>query len=141
MKFFAFKQLILALTLAAAPAFAAKKKTARAAIPPAKNELRFQVVYGDRVSQFSITPFAKGATVKFMNNAGSQGVRDISQTDYQFLREKIEKTKGKTNDRGLCPRSFVTAISGRKQLTGCLGANNPVARELQQTVGVLSVLF
>lgn len=97
-------------------------------------------VYGDRTTQFFVYQSKDGNRVDFSNNVGGKGSRVISSDDFNFLQKKIAKISG-SNDKVFCSRSNITIKMGPQEVVGCMGASNKVAREVQETTNLLSMLF
>lgn len=103
-------------------------------------DMKFTVVYGDKTSVFEIQKTKAGAVLNFNNNNGKKVKRDLSQDDFKFLTESTQKYKGE-NEKRFCERSYVRFESGKKKHLGCLGSPTPIARSLQKTTNLLTLLL
>lgn len=98
-------------------------------------------VYGEKISLFSITPSNETAVVEFSNNSGTKSSRTISAKDFDFIKGKVSKISGASNDKAFCLRNYTAITTGNREIIGCMGAPNRVAKDIQETVNLLSILF
>lgn len=103
--------------------------------------ISIRVLYGEKVTLFSITKTKSGGQVDFSNNSGAKQVRAISMKDFNFLSEKVAKISGISNDKAFCIRNFISIETEGKKLIGCIGASNEFARGVQETTNLVSILF
>lgn len=128
---------ILSLALGASPlAFAKKKVSAKPRRPSQTAPIHFRVVYGEKTSVFLIN----STRVDFSNNQGLQRSANLSVSDYNLLRGKIQKLPTSTNIEK-CPRSYIEVTAEAKRIADCIGASTPIAKELQSTANLLGLLF
>jgi len=134
--------ILAALMLALVPHLAFSKKSSTRKPNQAKEQSIFiKSIYGERISFFSIIPSNGTALVEFSNNSGAKSTRTISAKDFDFLKSKISKISGTSNDRAFCIRNYTVITTANREITGCMGAPNRVAKSIQESVNLLSVLF
>ena len=126
----------LAKTTKPAPRRAGRRPTQAETAPT-----RFRVVYGEKTTSFVLSKVSTGGRVEFANTEGARATKTISAADYEYLKSKVAALKGPTNRSEYCPRSFVTVTTAERELLGCLGAPNALAKDLQETTNLLSLLF
>lgn len=101
-----------------------------------------KIVYGEKTTFFNVLPKSgKAIRLYFANNEGGKGDRQISQADYDFVKDKIANLKGPSNNKDFCIRSFVEVRMDDKSVVGCLGSNNKVAKDLQEIADLFALLF
>lgn len=103
--------------------------------------IQIKVIYGEKITLFSIAKTKSNGRVEFSNNSGAKDSKDISLKDYDFLKNKISKISGTSNDKSFCIRNYITINLNNRELVGCIGAPNNFAREIQETTNLVSVLF
>ena len=103
--------------------------------------MEYKVVYGDKVTSFVISKTKTGGAIEYSNNLGLKSSTKISTTDFDYLKDKVNKAKGPTNKLEFCRRSYIEVTTDKRKLMGCIGGQNTVARNLQSTVNLLSILF
>lgn len=137
------KTVFLAIVmLALIPHFSFAKKSGTRKPNQIKDQGVFiKSVYGEKISLFSVTQSNGTALVVFSNNSGAKDSRTISVKDFDFLKNKISKTSGTSNDKAFCLRNYTVIATASREITGCMGAPNRVAKEIQETVNLLSILF
>ncbi|MGZ3804366.1 MAG: hypothetical protein ACXVB4_09170 [Pseudobdellovibrionaceae bacterium] len=113
------------------------KKSNQAEVQP----IKIQVIYGEKISLFSIFKVRDKGLVEFSNNLGVKGSKDISLKDYNFLKNKILKISGLSNDKNFCIRNYIEISIKDQELVGCIGAPNSFAREVLETTNLVSILF
>lgn len=102
--------------------------------------LAFKIVYGDQESHFSIKEVKNQATVEFSNNFGRKESRSIKSNDFKFLMRETNLYKGQ-NSKELCKRHYIEFETNKRKHTACIGSSTPIAKQLTQTTGLLSLLF
>ena len=102
--------------------------------------MKYTVAYGEKISVFEINKTKTGAVLNFENNYGKKTVRELSQDDYKYLLKTAQNYKG-ANQKQFCQRSFILFESKKKTHLGCLGSTTPIARSLQKTTNLLSLLL
>lgn len=134
--------ILTVLILALVPQLAFSKKSSSRKPSQAKEQSIFiKSIYGERISLFSVTPSNGTALVEFSNNSGAKSSRTISAKDFDFLKGKVSKISGASNDKAFCLRNYTAITTGSREIIGCMGAPNRVAKDIQETVNLLSVLF
>ncbi len=103
--------------------------------------ITIKVLYGEKISLFKIVKTKIGGQVDLSSNSSAKQVRTISGKDFEFLRNKIAKLPGTSNDKNFCTRSFISIVAEGKELIGCIGAPNEFARGVQETTNLVSILF
>lgn len=103
-------------------------------------DMKFTVVYGEKTSVFEIHKTKSGAELNFNNSDGKKIKRELSQDDFKFLIESAQKYKGE-NEKRFCERSYVRFESTKKSYFACLGSPTPIAKSLQKTTNLLSLLL
>lgn len=127
--------------LASAKVASKKKAGRKPSQVEASAPIGFKVVYGEKTTLFLISKSRAGGRVEFSNNLGARSSKDISSDDYDYLNSKVQKLSGPTNRKEFCLRNYVELTADGKRLLGCLGAPNKLAKDMQETVNLLSVLF
>lgn len=121
-------------------AFSKNQKTRKPSQTKEQN-IFVKSVYGEKISLFSITSSNETALVEFSNNSGTKISRTISAKDFDFLKGKVSKISGTSNDRAFCFRNYTAITMGNREIIGCMGAPNRLAKDIQETVNLLSILF
>lgn len=139
------RSLVLIFLVLVATAASAKKasapKPARKVAQTDPSLLFFRVVYGEKTTDFVVRKAKAGATIEFRNSDGAATSRPLSETDYKFLKSKVAGLTGPSNSKEFCTRNYIEILSEKRNLVGCLGAGNKLARDMQATVNLLTVLF
>jgi len=124
---------------------AEKKKSVNA-----HQEFNLKVVYGDKVSEFTVrashgsataTPANsnKGGTLKF-SSGDEVKERSLQEKDLKFLFAEVGKVKG-SNQKNLCDdRGYIEVVNGKTKNIGCLGSTTKVAKQLTSMANLLSAL-
>jgi hypothetical protein len=104
-----------------------------------------KVVYGEKISFYSITEDATGFQVKFASNSGNGGLAPLTEKNYQFLFRRISDLGTPQKTIITCSRSYilVTTLGGAKEQTwaACIRGRNKLALKLNILVRDLSRLF
>lgn len=134
--------LILALVFGSS-AFASQKPAKPSRKPAQVRGLRVEVQIGDRRSVFDVKPAdIKGKYVmEFYNNAGKRATRPLTPDDYNYLLKKAQKLQGENNKREFCPQKFIRVVSSSGEKTGCDGAQNVLAKDINGLVRLLSYIL
>ena len=106
-----------------------------------KPALIFKIVYGEKVTVFEIDNSKAKPKIAFSNSLGNRASREISLDDYDFLKSKVSNLQGETNRKDFCTRSYIEVKAGSRELLGCLGSPNKMAKELLDIVNLISLLF
>lgn len=134
------KLFIFLILLAFVPQFSQAKKLVRKP-NQAETPIKITVLYGEKVTLFSITNDKNKGRVEFSNNSGAKDSKEISLKDYEYLKTKISKISGISNDKSFCNRNHITINFENKELVGCIGAPNSFAREVLNITNLISILF
>lgn len=105
------------------------------------SQASFTVVYGDQISHFTILRAASGGKIEFSNSKNRSSVTQISESDVQYLLKRVAQFPKGSNRVELCRRTYVEVLVGTQKKIGCLGSSNALAKEIQETVNLLSVLI
>lgn len=132
---------LLTFVVLLGPLFSEAKKVQRKPTQTEARPIQIKVIYGDRISLFSIAKTGSKGQVEFSNNAGAKSAREISVKDYNYLRDKILKISGSPNEKSFCYRNSITITIDQKELLGCIGAPNKFARDVQEITNLVSILF
>ena len=124
-----------------APQTSQAKKAAPSAKAAVIQPIKIKVIYGEKITLFSISKIKDKGKVEFSNNAGAKGAKEISLKDYEFLKNKIAKAPGTSNDTSFCLRNYIAVTLNNREMIGCIGSSNSFARELQETTNLVSILF
>lgn len=117
------------------------KKVAHKLNKSESEPIKIKVIYGEKITLFSINKNNNSGHVEFSNNFGAKDSKDISLKDLEFLKNKLLKISGISNDRNFCTRNYITITFNGQDLVGCIGAPNSFAREVQEITNLLSILF
>lgn len=116
----------------------------------AHQEFNLKVVYGDKVSEFTVSGSHGSATTNPANRnksgtlkfsfGGEVKERNLQEKDLKFLFAEIGKVKG-SNQKHLCDdRGYIEVVNGQTKSIGCLGSTTKVAKQLTSMANLLSAL-
>ncbi len=103
--------------------------------------VQFKIVYGDKTTFFMISKSKTGGRVAFSNNLGARDNKEISAADYEFLKERVASFDEPSNLKAYCSRNYIEMTVGNLKTLGCLGSPNGLAKRLQETTNLISLLF
>jgi len=105
------------------------------------NSIQFKVVFGEKETVFKVSPSKLGGAVDYSNNFGARNSRKISLADYVFFKSKVDHLSGPTNKKEFCNRDYIELSFPKRELIGCLRAENKLASEMREMTNLLSLLF
>ena len=103
-------------------------------------DFNLKVVFGEKVSDFKVSPDSKGGVVHFENSNGEKRQKILVEKDFKFLLSEASKVK-ESNDKSLCDqRQFIEMKFGKNTKVGCLGSTTKSAKQLAKIANLLSLI-
>ena len=103
--------------------------------------INLKIVYGERVTNYSISKSKTAATIDFSNNLGIKNKKLITSEDYLFLKSKLTKLPGKPNSIEFCMRNYIAISQDSNKTIACLGSPNAYAKGALEVTNLISLLF
>ncbi|MBK7844219.1 MAG: hypothetical protein IPJ71_11070 [Bdellovibrionales bacterium] len=106
-----------------------------------RSTIRIRVVYGERTTFFVVYKVKNGGKVEFSNNLGARETKEISAGDHDYLKLKVSSLSGTNNEKRFCLRNFIEVKTDARELVGCIGATNKLAKGIQHVTNLISTIF
>ncbi len=138
------KLMFLSLLISAHFVFASPSTADRSSRKPNQVEgstIHFKIVYGEKTTFFIVSKIKSGGKVEFSNNLGSRETKEISAVDYDYLKSKVSNLSGTNNQKRFCLRNFIEVKTDARELVGCLGAPNRLAKDILGVTNLISTIF
>lgn len=103
--------------------------------------IRFEVVYGDKITLFVLSKSTKGSRVDFSNNFGDNSSREVSVENYEFLKSKVNDLPESTQEKRNCIRSYIKIDTNDRTLFGCLESPDKFSKKAREILSLLRFLI
>lgn len=103
--------------------------------------IKVKVVFGEKTSEFKLSKTSAGGNLDFSDNNGVKKSRKLSSKELIDLASQVSNLRGISNQLEFCNRTFIKLSHGKKDVYGCLGAQNQMATDLERFSNLLSLII